>query len=227
MKKSWYAVRNTAGATATIGIYEDIGEGGTNALDFRQTLNRLEAQGVKNIMLEIASNGGDVTAGFAVIDMLNRFPGRVDTHISGIAASMASAIAMVGKTITISEGSFIMIHEPWGSATGSPEQIASFATALDAMRENLVSLYAKRTNTNPATIAAMMAKETWMDARRAIELGFADKISGGALKAAARARASRIAARFEAAPKLDSGETLREAAFRRFNNGGRNVSRKT
>jgi len=169
--KNWFAINRASG---TVSIFSDIGNGGVTARDFRAELAKLG--NVKTLHIDISSNGGDVTEGFAIFDMLARHPARKVVRIQGLAASMASVIAMVGDEIEMPSNAMLMIHEPWGSASGSPEQIASFGQALDMMKTNIVNAYVKRTHMSEDSIRWLMRQETWMNAEQAVEAGFADRI---------------------------------------------------
>lgn len=218
--KSWFNARS-AGSVGDITIYQDIGDFGVTAEDFHAALSRM--RGASTLIISINSNGGDVTTGFAIMNMLKRHPAKKKiVRIDGLAASMASVIAMVGDEIVMPSNAMMMIHNPWGSVGGSAEQIKSFGTALEMMKENIIGAYVKRTKLAVETIRAMLDAETWLSAEECVRLGFATRIEGE-LKAAALASLPDTS-KFKNAPRrLD---TLRERAFTRFNQkGGRNVRR--
>ena len=210
--QKWFAVNTIAG---TIAIHSDIGSGGLKAGDFQKQLEKVRGSALH---ISINSNGGDVTDGFAIYNMLARHSSRKVVTIEGIAASMASVIAMVGDTIIMPQNALMMIHNPWGSIAGGADQIESFGGALKRMQANIVSAYTKRTKQPADKIQAMMDRETWLTAAEAVELGFADKIEGG-LDMAASLRDMDLRA-FKRVPNIGAPQTLddiQEAAWRNWN----------
>jgi ATP-dependent Clp protease, protease subunit len=164
-----------------IEIYDEISPWGVTSKDFRARLK--DASG--RVKLRINSPGGVVTEGIGIYNDLVDYKYGVDVIVTGVAASMASIIAMAGDTISISENAFFMIHNPWGMAVGDEREMTSTAEVLRKMGESMARTYASRTGTGIRAIKDMMAAETWMTAKEAVEAGFADKIEG---KSDARAR---------------------------------------
>lgn len=172
-KRSWFKA-SVRGEVGEIAIYSDIGGFGVTANDF---LNQVEALGdVTTLNVRITSDGGDVFQGFAIFNILSRHPANKVVTIDGLAASMASVIAMAGDEIVMPSNAMLMIHNPWGGVVGGSEQIISFGEALDKMRAGILDAYADRTGLKRGVIQKMMDKETWMDAKEAKKLGFADRI---------------------------------------------------
>ena len=220
MSKPWFSMRAAAGPVGEVSIFSDIG-GGVTSEAFHAELSRLKARGVKTLTISINSDGGDVSVGFHIFNMLARFPAKRIVRIEGIAASMASVIAMVGDEVVMPSNAMLMLHNPWGGITGNANQLKSFGEALEAMQANIRNAYAKRTGIHPVEIQKMMDRETWLSASESVRLGFADRVEGE-LKAAALAALPDIS-KFKNAPSMARGvEALCEAAFRRFN-GGRHV----
>lgn len=172
MTTPWFKAQQTSGA-GRITLMSDIGEFGITAADFRVALASLGS--VKRLDIDINSNGGDVTEGFAVYNMLARHPARKIVTVLGLAASMASVIAMVGDEVIMPSNAMLMIHNPFGGAIGNASTIKSFGEALDVMQSNIRDVYARRTGLPSAQIAQMMDAETWLSAARSVELGFADR----------------------------------------------------
>lgn len=168
----WYKINARADAI-DISIFTDIGFGYT-ASDFQRDLKA--AGDSKPINLRLNSPGGDVFTGWAIFNILSRVRDRVTVTVEGLAASMASVIAMAGKTIIMPENAMMMIHDPAGGAFGGPEEIANFADALNKIRDQIIKTYSDRTGQNEEDIRAMMSAETWLSASEAVNLGFADKI---------------------------------------------------
>lgn len=220
MSKSWFSAKASAGGVGELGIYSDIGAGGVTFKEFNAELNRLK--GVNTLIIGINSDGGDVTVGSAIYNVLSRFPAKKIVRIEGVAASMASVIAMVGDEIIMPENALMMIHNPWGSITGGAEQLKSLGDALATMQVNIRNAYVKRTGINADEIQGMMDRETWLSARDAVRLGFADRVEGE-LKVAALAALPDIG-RFKNAPSIPRGlEAIAKVVYPKFNRkrGGR------
>jgi ATP-dependent Clp protease protease subunit len=173
MPKSWFKAQK-AGTVGELAIYSDIGAWGVTANHFRQALDGLGD--VDTLKVRIASDGGDIATGFAIYNMLASHPAHKVVTVEGLAASMASVVAMVGDEVRIPKNAMLMIHNPWGSITGSADQIESFAEALNIMRENIVDAYVQRTGLTAEKVAVLMDKETWLSAEKAVKLGFADTV---------------------------------------------------
>lgn len=139
---------------------------------------RQELQSVKGNAIEVVINspGGDVWAGVAMYDALKELDAEVTVKVSGLAASIASIIAMAGDKIVMTPGSTMMIHKASMFAWGNSDDMAKAIDVLEAAEEGLVSIYADRTGQSKETIVEMMADETWMSAEKAVELGFADSV---------------------------------------------------
>lgn len=179
-KRSWFkvakAARNekTGNAVGRVEIYSDIGSYGVSASAFDQQLKALGKVGELDI--RISSNGGDVSQGFAIYNMLAAHPAVKTVTINGLAASMASVIAMVGNKVIMPKNSMLMIHNPWGGVTGESDQIISFGEALAKMGDQIVGAYTDRTGLKKGQVVRMMAKETWLDAKEAKSMGFVDQV---------------------------------------------------
>jgi ATP-dependent Clp endopeptidase proteolytic subunit ClpP len=182
--KTWFAIKNAAADTAEISIYDVIGLWGVSARDFIRQLKGVTA---KKIDLRIHSPGGDVMEGHAIYNALQRHPATITSHIDGMAASMASVVALAGETVCIAANGMMMIHNPsGGSCGGTAEDHRKSADILDKIKSVLVSAYEQKTNLPRAEIEEMMDDETWMTAQEALDLGFVDSI-GGEMKVAATA----------------------------------------
>lgn len=132
----------------------------------------------------INSPGGSVFEGIAIYNILRRWDGKKSVHIDGIAASIASIVAMAGDDIMIADNGMVMIHEPWGVAMGTSEDIRKVADALDKVHGSIRDTYVTRTGSSANDIEAWMSAETWMNADEAIARGFATvKVEQKAIKA--------------------------------------------
>jgi len=164
--------------SAEILIYDEIGEswlGGISAKQFAADIKALPK--VDDITVRINSEGGSVFDGTAIYNTLRNHGSTINVKIDGLAASIASIIAMAGDTIEMAENGFMMIHDPWMVAAGTAEELRSQADVMDKVQEKLVDTYAKRTKGSIEDIAAWMAAETWMTAEEALERGFIDSIT--------------------------------------------------
>lgn len=126
------------------------------------------------ITVWINSPGGDCVAAAQIYNMLMDYPGDVTVKIDGIAASAASVIAMAGTRVLMSPVSMMMIHNPMTAAYGNKDEMNRAIDMLDAVKESIVNAYEIKTGLPRVKIAHMMDAETWMDAGKARELGFAD-----------------------------------------------------
>ena len=130
----------------------------------------------KDITVWINSPGGDVVAGSQIYTALKEHKGQVTVKIDGIAASAASVIAMAGDFVYMSPTSLLMIHDPMTIAIGNENDMEQAIAVLRECKESIINAYALKTGVSRAKISRLMSDETWMNARKAVELGFADKI---------------------------------------------------
>ncbi len=132
--------------------------------------------GTGNITVWINSPGGDVFAAAQIYNMLMDYVGNVTVKIDGLAASAASVIAMAGGDVHMSPVSMLMIHNPSTIAIGDSEEMIRAKALLDEVKESIINAYELKTGLSRTKISHLMDAETWMNANKAIELGFADKI---------------------------------------------------
>lgn len=177
MTKSKWDFRMQGDRSAEIYIYEEIGEmWGLSARDFASELESLGD--VDSLSIRINSMGGSVFDGFTIHSLLKNHPARVTVNVDGIAASIASVIAMAGDEIRIAENGFLMIHEPWTISLGTARDLRNEADVLDKLQSQAVATYANRTGLGADEVTAMMdGIETWLNASDAIEKGFADSMT--------------------------------------------------
>lgn len=140
---------------------------------FREELK----QHAGDLTVVINSPGGDVFAGLAIYNALVNHNGNVTVRVDGLAASIASVIAMAGDKIIMSPGSMIMIHRPSVYAAGTVDDMEKAKDVLMKIEEGITPIYAKRTGLDEDKIAELLEAETWMLADKAVELGFADEVS--------------------------------------------------
>ncbi|WP_406714254.1 Clp protease ClpP [Trueperella pyogenes] len=131
--------------------------------------------GSGDVTVWINSPGGDVVAAAQIYNMLIDYPGHVRVCIDGIAASAASVIAMAGSTVAMSPVSMLMIHNPATLAIGDAEELGRAIDMLAAVKDSIINAYELKTGMSRAKLAKLMDQETWMDAKAAIAMGFADE----------------------------------------------------
>ncbi len=208
----WYTIRPGARAIAgavsaalptEILIYGDIGEswyGDTiAAADFVREIAALD---VDQLVVRINSYGGSVTDGIAIHNALKRHKARVTTVVDGIAASIASLIAMAGDTIEMAENAMLMIHAPWGYQSGNSAAMREYADMLDSWADAMSTTYAAKTGTDKATILALLTdgKDHWYTAEQALAEKFIDVTISALPVAASASLNSFIKARFASFP---------------------------
>lgn len=128
------------------------------------------------ITVWINSPGGDVFAAAQIYNMLMDYPYDVTVKIDGLAASAASVIAMAGTTVEMSPVAMMMIHNPATIAIGDSEEMKKAVKMLDEVKESIMNAYEIKTGLTRDKISKLMDAESWFNAKKAVELGFADKI---------------------------------------------------
>lgn len=146
----------------------------TSATSFRDALKELGD--VSTINLSINSGGGSVFDGIAIYNMLKSHKATVNVYVEGLAASIASVIAMAGDTITMRSGSMMMVHMPWTLSQGNAEEMRKTADTLEKTGDSIVDIYSERTGISPDDIRNIMNDETWLSAEEAVEQGWATKL---------------------------------------------------
>jgi len=129
-----------------------------------------------DIVVWINSPGGDCVAASQIYAMLMDYPHDVTVKIDGIAASAASVIAMAGTQVLMAPTSLMMIHNPLTVAIGDTEEMQKAIAMLDEVKESIINAYEIKTGQSRAKISHLMDGETYMNANKAVELGFADGI---------------------------------------------------
>ena len=128
------------------------------------------------ITVWINSPGGDCVAAAQIYNMLREYEGNVTVKIDGIAASAASVIAMAGDKVLMSPVSMMMIHNPMTIAFGDSGEMQKAIDMLKSVKDSIINAYEIKTGLSRTKLAHLMDAETWMDAGKAVELGFADEI---------------------------------------------------
>lgn len=141
--------------------------------EFRQELNKHNG----DLTVILNSGGGDVFAGMAIYNALREFEGNVTVRVDGLAASIASVVAMAADKIIMSPGSMMMIHKPWTLVIGDANDLDKTKEILQGIEDSIVPIYASRTGMPAEDISDMIEAETWMTAEQAVEYGFADEMT--------------------------------------------------
>ena len=178
-RKFWNWVRNE-GEKRTLLLDGEIsdetwfGDEVTPAI-FREELHA--AQG--DVVLWLNSPGGDCFAAAQIYNMLMDYPGSITVKIDGLAVSAASVIAMAGSTVEISPVGMILVHNPMTISIGDVQEMERAIALLAEVKESIINAYEIKTGLPRAKISRLMDAETWMNAKKAMELGFADEILNG------------------------------------------------
>lgn len=130
----------------------------------------------EEITLNIASNGGDVFAASEIYTMLRDSGKRIVVNIQGLAASAASVISMAGNTVRISPTAHIMIHKASSGFVGNSDDMEHQSVVLNSIDESIALAYEMKTGLKQSELLDLMAKETWLNAKTAVDKGFADEI---------------------------------------------------
>ena len=171
-------IKNVSKDVAEINLFDEIGADGISGQEFADEIQLLNRFGAKVITVNISSGGGSIMDGFSIFSAITNSEATVNTHIAGVAASIAGIIALAGSHVSIVDFGTIMIHDPLISSDGkkiedlTPEQ----ENALSAMRKSLLVILKNRTNKSEKELSEMMAAETWLNAKQALEGGFVDEI---------------------------------------------------
>ncbi|WKY46115.1 Clp protease ClpP [Eubacteriaceae bacterium ES2] len=176
MKKFWNWIKNEDeqrtlylnGAIAEESWFDD-------SITPQQFKNELMA-GQGDIDIWINSPGGDCIAASQIYNMLMDYKGNVTVKIDGIAASAASVIAMAGTTVKVSPTSLMMIHNPLTVAIGDSAEMKKAIQMLDEVKESIINAYELKTGQSRAKLSKLMDGETWLNANKTLELGFADEM---------------------------------------------------
>lgn len=177
MKKFWNFIKNEDTSDTELIFNAPIseetwwGDEITPAL-FRDELSKVSG----NLTVWLNSPGGDVFAASQIYTMLRNHNGKVTVKIDGLAASAASVVAMAGDETLISPTGMIMIHNPMTYASGNKSDMEQAIRLLDEVKESIINAYARKTKLSRDKISGLMDEETWFNAEKALQLGFADGI---------------------------------------------------
>lgn len=201
MNRKWFEIKNEAEDKAEVWIYDLIGEdfwGGISAKSFIDELNEIKAS---NIDLHINSPGGLVRDGQAIHNAIARHPAKVTTYVDGLAASIASTVALAGDEVIMADNSLMMIHSAWAFTMGNAKETHHNADVLEKHDQTIQGIYQRKTGKDLSEIQDAMEAETWFTADEAVEFGLADRVEEG-LQAAACLVTPEVMARFKNPPEI-------------------------
>lgn len=201
-------IQNKSATQAEIILYAGIGQdywgdgSMISAKQFSDELKKIDAS-VTEIIVRINSPGGDVFDGVAIYNRLKQHKAKKTVYIDGLAASIASIIALAGDEILIGEGALYMMHLPWTFAWGNRMELDNTVQRLMDVEEQMISIYKNKSGLDRAEIKALLEAETWMGAEEAIEKGF---VTGKAEESVPIAASAMGARWFNKSPKTFNSE---------------------
>ena len=210
MPLKYWQVKNQTETAADIYLYDEIGNwwDETSAKGFKEELDKIGDVQVLNIYIN--SPGGSVFEGMAIYNQLKRHKAQKNVYVDGIAASIASVIALAGDKIVIPKNAFFMIHQPWAITWGSASEFRRMADALDTIEDGILNVYEGHSSLTRDEIKQMMADETWMTGEEALRHGFADEV-GEEVQIAASIAQNEVWQKFKNAPKIEEHLTPEES----------------
>lgn len=180
--RQWYRVQAKKGTTADVYIFDEIGRGffggGIAAEDFIRDVNALKLASGDELVVHINSPGGSVFDGVAIHNYLRSSKAGVTVRVEGVAASIASVIAMAGDRVEMPENAMMFIHNPMTIVVGNASDMRRAADELDQIRDSMASSYLRRTGDklDRDALYAKLDAETWLSAQDCVDVGFADAV---------------------------------------------------
>lgn len=171
--KTFFAFKNVGAEEPELAIYDEIGFWGVSAKFFHDQLKAIKA---KKLTVRINSPGGSVVDGYSIYNMLRAHGAEITVRVDGIAASIASVIAMAGNRIVMPANALMLVHNPLVGVMGNAEELRKVASDLDKIAEGILNIYQARTRLDKATLTKLMDEETMMTAQEALSYGFATEV---------------------------------------------------
>lgn len=180
LSKDWYRIENKAETGgADVFIYDEVGGFGVSANDFLAEVRNLSGP----MNLHLNSPGGDVFDGLTIYQALKARSEPTTVHVDGLAASIASVIAMGADKVVMAPKATLMIHDGWTAAAGNAQDFRKLVDLLDKTSTNIASVYADKAGGTVDFWRDRMKEETWYSAEEALEAGLVDEVQGKARKA--------------------------------------------
>jgi len=178
-KKKFWNFKAVDEKTAELTLYGEISDYSwwgdeVTPKEFKEDLDALGDIDVLNVYIN--SPGGDVFAGQAIYSMLKRHKAKINVYIDGLAASIASLIAMAGDKVIMPANAMMMIHNPWTWGMGNSNDFRKLADDLDKIRDSMIVAYEKKSALMINEIIEIMDAETWLSAQDCLDYGLADEI---------------------------------------------------
>ena len=175
MHKQWYSIKNKANQTPELYIFDYIDDWfGVSAQSIVDQIKDIDAT---DINVRINSPGGMVFEGIAIYNALRAHKANIHVSIEGLAASIASVIAMAGDTVTMADNALMMVHNPFGWASGDAEAMRKTADVMDKITDSIAVSYTARTGKSLDEMKAIMNDETWFSASEALDMGLVDQVN--------------------------------------------------
>jgi ATP-dependent protease ClpP protease subunit len=172
--KTWYRITDSSADEAEVMLYDEIGGWwGATADDFIRDLRAISAPKVR---VRVNSPGGSVFEGVAIANAIRGLQAEVTIQVDGIAASIASVIAMAGDRVVMMPNTTLMIHDASGVCMGNAADMAEMEELLDLISDNIADAYAARAGGTRDEWRARMRAETWYLPEDAVEAGLADEV---------------------------------------------------
>lgn len=171
--RPWYQFRNVASDEAELFLYDEIGGWGTLAEDF---ISELKAITSPKLRVRVSSPGGSVFEGVALANALRAHPAEVTVQVDGIAASIASVIAMAADRVVVQPQAMVMIHDASGVCLGNAQDMQDMAALLDKISDNIADAYSAKAGGTRDEWRTRMRTESWFTAEEAVEAGLADEM---------------------------------------------------
>lgn len=171
--QAWYRFKNVAADEAELLLYDEIGGFGTYAEDF---LAELKAVTAPKLRVKVNSPGGSVFEGVALANALRSHPAEVTVQVDGIAASIASVIAMAADRVVVQPQAMVMVHDASGVCLGNAQDMQDMAALLDKISDNIADAYVAKAGGTRDEWRQVMRAETWFNAEEAVEAGLADEV---------------------------------------------------
>ena len=175
----FWQFKNAAEGVGELSLYGDISSytwwgDEVTPKQFKDDLDELGDISTLNVYIN--SPGGDVFAGQAIYSMLKRHKATINVYIDGLAASIASVVAMAGDRVIMPSNAMMMVHKPWSIMIGNADDFLKMAEDLEKIQGTIEETYLNKTDISKEKLKELMNAETWLSAQECLEYGFADEV---------------------------------------------------